>query len=241
MSYSTAFSSSLRTLARRSLASRAPAARNRRCISTINPDEVSHFASLSKTWWDEQGDFNVLQRMNTVRVEFLRERLAMVAQGRKIAADAEAELLKIQGPRFLQGKRVLDVGCGGGLFAEVRAALLTCQTGHVQAHPLASRYSQRLARLGATTVAIDASEENVKTAIVHASQDPHLFSLMESGQLQYRASAAENLLHAAEPTESSSTSASKEQFDIVCAMEVIEHVSDPPSFLRCLADLTKVG
>ena len=121
MSYSTAFSSSLRTLARRSLASSAPTVRNRRCISTINPDEVSHFASLSKTWWDEQGDFNVLQRMNTVRVDFLRERLAMVAQGRKTAADAEAELLKIQGPRFLQGKRVLDVGCGGGLFAEVRA------------------------------------------------------------------------------------------------------------------------
>lgn len=32
----------------------------------------------------------------------------------------------------------------------------------------------------------------------------------------------------------------KKQFDVVCAMEVIEHVDDPKGFLDCLSDLTKV-
>ena len=35
--------------------------------------------------------------------------------------DPEVELEKLQGPKFLNGLKVLDVGCGGGLFAEVRS------------------------------------------------------------------------------------------------------------------------
>ena len=35
--------------------------------------------------------------------------------------DPELELEKLQGPKFLKGLKVLDVGCGGGLFAEVRS------------------------------------------------------------------------------------------------------------------------
>lgn len=87
---------------------------SRRSISTIKPDEISHFASLASTWWDEAGDFNLLQRMNKVRVEFIRERMLETdeLEGRE------------SGYRFLEGKRVLDVGCGGGLFAEVRTASL---------------------------------------------------------------------------------------------------------------------
>ena len=96
------------------VASRLP----RRSLSTINPDEVSHFANLSATWWDEQGDLNVLQRMNKVRVEFLRERLLTSSLGSSVVP-TEEELEKLNGPKFLEGLKVLDVGCGGGLFAEV--------------------------------------------------------------------------------------------------------------------------
>jgi 2-polyprenyl-6-hydroxyphenyl methylase/3-demethylubiquinone-9 3-methyltransferase len=81
---------------------------SRRNLSTINQDEISHFASLAATWWDEAGDFNVLQRMNKVRVQFLRDRLS------------EEGMIDFQDPvHFLKGKKVLDVGCGGGLFTEV--------------------------------------------------------------------------------------------------------------------------
>lgn len=80
-----------------------------RNISTINDSEISHFSALAQTWWDERGDFNVLQRMNKVRVQFLRDRLS----------EGGLAVNEGVGPRFLAGKRVLDVGCGGGLFAEV--------------------------------------------------------------------------------------------------------------------------
>lgn len=99
---------------------------------------------------------------------------------------------------------------------------------------------QRLARLGGRTLAIDASEENVQTATLHASQDPHLLSLLESGQLEYRASAVETLGKPLDGQEGDSSEMPPEQFDVVCAMEVLEHVSDPQGFLRRLAELTKV-
>lgn len=89
----------------------------KRSINTIAPEEVSHFSSLSQTWWNEKGDFNVLQRMNKVRVEFLRERLKMVMRNEPDVT--LAKLKELEGPFPLRGKRVLDVGCGGGLFTEV--------------------------------------------------------------------------------------------------------------------------
>lgn len=55
---------------------------------------------------------------------------------------------------------------------------------------------------------------------------------MANGNLEYRNCAAEDLL----PGPDKST----EQFDIVFAMEILEHVDDPQNFLRCIADLTKV-
>lgn len=64
----------------------------------------------------------------------------------------------------------------------------------------------------------------MKIATLHASQDPKLAST-----LSYRHKAAEDLVREGA------------QFDLVCAMEVVEHVDDPKGFLRCLADLTKVG
>jgi len=91
----------------------------RREINTISPEEVSHFSSLSQTWWNERGDFNVLQRMNKVRVEFLKERLKMVK--RYEDGVTLQDLKNIEGPFPLKGMKVIDVGCGGGLFSEVRS------------------------------------------------------------------------------------------------------------------------
>lgn len=111
---------------------------------------------------------------------------------------------------------------------------------------------QRLARLGADTLAIDASEENVKAAIMHASQDPLLSTKLDNGTLEYRASAVETLTNGyttvspdAQVNYSSDLKAEQEKeffgsFDVVFAMEVVEHVADPKGFLRCLADLVKV-
>jgi 2-polyprenyl-6-hydroxyphenyl methylase / 3-demethylubiquinone-9 3-methyltransferase len=99
--------------------------------------------------------------------------------------------------KALEGLSVLDIGCGGGLVAEP------------------------MARIGAVVTAIDASEKNIKTAMVHAEQ---------SGlSIDYRAATAEAL------------AAEGHQYDLVLALEVIEHVSDVATFCEAIARLVKPG
>ena len=100
--------------------------------------------------------------------------------------------------------------------------------------------SQSLARLGGQTIGIDASESNIAIARLHASKDPFLPLLnheedtasridLGAGSLEYRHTSAEDLR------------ATGENFDVVCAMEVLEHVDEPGAFLACLGDLVKVN
>lgn len=79
--------------------------------------------------------------------------------------------------------------------------------------------AEPLARLGAQVTGIDASERNIGIARAHAEQ---------SGvKVTYLPCAAEDLL------------AGPQRYDIVLAMEVIEHVSDPAVFLATAAELMK--
>jgi 2-polyprenyl-6-hydroxyphenyl methylase/3-demethylubiquinone-9 3-methyltransferase len=81
--------------------------------------------------------------------------------------------------------------------------------------------SEPLARLGAQMVGVDPSEENVAVASAHA---------VESGvAIDYRATTAEAL------------AAAGERFDIVLAMEVVEHVVDVEAFVATCASMVKPG
>jgi 2-polyprenyl-6-hydroxyphenyl methylase/3-demethylubiquinone-9 3-methyltransferase len=64
----------------------------------IDPAEVAKFDALASRWWDPEGQFKPLHQINPVRLGY-------------IAARAE-----------LAGRRIIDVGCGGGLLAEALAA-----------------------------------------------------------------------------------------------------------------------
>jgi 2-polyprenyl-6-hydroxyphenyl methylase/3-demethylubiquinone-9 3-methyltransferase len=98
---------------------------------------------------------------------------------------------------------------------------------------------QTLARLGGDVLAIDASSHNIAIARAHAANDPLLPYVAEDGaratpssipgRLEYRHTTAETLRDAGE------------QFDVVCSMEVIEHVDQPGEFLQCLGDMVKPG
>jgi polyprenyldihydroxybenzoate methyltransferase/3-demethylubiquinol 3-O-methyltransferase len=78
-------------------------------VNTVNDSEIALFSRLSSLWWDEQGEFGMLHKMNPVRMAFIRDKL------REIQLD-ESEACK---GRPLAGLDALDVGCGGGLLSEV--------------------------------------------------------------------------------------------------------------------------
>jgi len=65
--------------------------------SNIDPEEVAKFEAMADLWWQPRGEFKALHEINPVRLAYVRARSG------------------------LKGKRVLDVGCGGGLLAEAMA------------------------------------------------------------------------------------------------------------------------
>ncbi len=101
-------------------------------MNTRDPLELEHFNKLSATWWDEAGPFQLLHRMTPLRMAFLLERATSYFD------------LPENSPTPLQGLRILDVGCGGGLLCEP------------------------LARLGADVVGIDPVEDHLSVARAHA-------------------------------------------------------------------------
>lgn len=105
-----------------------------RAHTTIDPEEIARFSAMAAEWWDPSGKFAPLHRFNPVRLAYLREKLCG-----KFDRDPRSM-------RALDGLRVLDVGCGGGLISEP------------------------LARMGAEVTGIDASDRNIGTARAHAAQ-----------------------------------------------------------------------
>lgn len=102
--------------------------------ASIDPAEIARFSAMAAEWWNPQGKFRPLHKFNPVRLAFIREQIARHF-GRNAAASAP-----------LEGLRLLDIGCGGGLVAEP------------------------MARLGAEVVGVDASERNIGVARTHAEE-----------------------------------------------------------------------
>ncbi len=102
--------------------------------TTINTDEIAKFAAMADEWWDPKGKFKPLHKFNPVRLAYVRDNAI-----RHFGKNASVR-------RPLEGLRVLDIGCGGGLLSEP------------------------LTRLGASVTGIDAGEKNIAIAKLHAEQ-----------------------------------------------------------------------
>lgn len=86
--------------------------------------------------------------------------------------------------------------------------------------------SEAFAKMGLNVLGLDASKEAIAAAAAHQEQAPLPAT---AGTLSYRAGSAEDLV------------SEGAQFDVVTALEVIEHVTDPQAFLKMLSTLTRPG
>ncbi|MEO1203050.1 MAG: bifunctional 2-polyprenyl-6-hydroxyphenol methylase/3-demethylubiquinol 3-O-methyltransferase UbiG, partial [Pseudomonadota bacterium] len=66
--------------------------------ANVDPSELAKFNALASRWWDPDGDFRPLHQINPLRLDWIRQHV------------------------HLDGKRVVDVGCGGGILTEAMAA-----------------------------------------------------------------------------------------------------------------------
>ncbi len=84
---------------------------------TVDRADIDRFAAQSASWWDPEGSFRPLHRINPARLDFIRRRL-LSSFGR----DPHAL-------RPFDGLSLVDIGCGGGLIAEPMARLGFAVTG----------------------------------------------------------------------------------------------------------------
>lgn len=144
--------------------------------STVDEAEIRHFSQDSAHWWDENGPFRPLHRANPVRLKYIKAQVCRHFGRDALALDA------------LEGLKILDVGCGGGLVCEP------------------------LSRLGAEVTGLDADANAIEAAKTHAAQGGLV--------IDYRCMDAVDL---------------NEKFDVVLALEIIEHVPSPEEFIEMAA------
>lgn len=102
--------------------------------TTVDKDQVEMFSKMAAEWWSPTGKFRPLHKFNPVRLAYIRERICQ-----NFGRDPKAH-------RPLEGLRILDIGCGGGLLSEP------------------------VARMGATVLGADPSEKNIGIASIHAQE-----------------------------------------------------------------------
>src|SRR6185369_6213659 len=91
-------------------------------FTNTDTDEIKKFDNVANIWWDLKGEMGTLHTINPLRTKFITDGLD------------------------LAGRKVLDVGCGGGILTEA------------------------LARCGAQAIGIDLSNDSIEAAKAHARQ-----------------------------------------------------------------------
>jgi 2-polyprenyl-6-hydroxyphenyl methylase/3-demethylubiquinone-9 3-methyltransferase len=117
--------------------------------ANVDAQELAKFSELAHRWWDPESEFRPLHRINPLRLAWIDE-LAGLA-----------------------GKRVLDVGCGGGILAEAMAA----KAAHVTGIDLAAR-PLGVARLHALETGVHNLEYREVATEALAASSPGAFDVV---------------------------------------------------------------
>ena len=82
----------------------------KRLLSTLNREEVQKFEAIAAEWWNPNGPAKGLHSMNTLRVPLVTDGLSKT--GKTKSTD-----------KPLDGLKIVDIGCGGGILSEALARL----------------------------------------------------------------------------------------------------------------------
>ena len=91
-------------------------------MTNADPQELAKFSELAHKWWDPESEFRPLHQINPLRLDWIDQFAA------------------------IRGKKVVDVGCGGGILAE------------------------SMARRGANVLGVDLADKPLKVAQLHAME-----------------------------------------------------------------------
>jgi len=136
--------------------------------------ELEKFEVIADQWWDKTSQFKPLHDINPLRVGYIDQNASVA------------------------GRKVIDIGCGGGILSEA------------------------LANKGAEVTGIDMGEAPLAVAKLHLKESQL--------DIRYLQTTAEEIAE----KESS-------QFDVVCCLEMLEHVPDPASVVQSCYQLVKPG
>ena len=84
--------------------------------NTLDKKEIEKFSKIAEEWWNPNGKFKPLHKFNPVRIKYIKNNLIN-----------DFSLNNIKKP--LDGLKILDIGCGGGLLSEPMARLGAKVTG----------------------------------------------------------------------------------------------------------------
>jgi len=98
--------------------------------NTLDKKEIEKFSKIAEEWWNPTGKFKPLHKFNPIRIKYIKDNLIN-----------DFELINKKKP--LDGLKILDIGCGGGLLSEP------------------------MARLGARVTGIDPVKRNIEIAKHH--------------------------------------------------------------------------
>lgn len=133
----------------------------------VDAQEIAKFEAVASRWWDLEGEFKPLHRINPLRLGYIAQR-----------------------SNGLFGKKVLDVGCGGGILAESMAREGAIVTGlDMGAEPLA------VARLHAqeSGVTLDYVQQTVEA---HAEQHPGHYDVVTCMEMLEHVPDPRSVVHA---------------------------------------------